>query len=312
MRKFLDEHRTASRQTAKTERTSRQSANVLVCPATAIPLFGWNSGIDHSRVEQINCIELRRKFHERQLPSMNFIPRFLFAGKVIEISEQSGVMEPMVDLPSCFSSATNVSFNSESTNTGGLKVMVGNVFEFSLDYCNKSKPVAINATLHTAKRRRHADVEVLLERIYETVNDANNSQSEDDDSDTEEVSTTSTKFLLDVVTCDATWTLIGNFVTRQHVSKVVSVILRVEELLKSSPKQILTTISETSMFTVSTGALHVYIVGKTTSCSHPMSKLSNIRKLMLLMFKNVPGKWYTFCKLIDTMEFDRNDTLMRN
>ena len=117
----------------------------------------------------------------------------------------------------------------------------------------------------------------------------------------------STRFLLDVVTCDATWELIGNFVTRQHVSKVVLVILRVEEILKCSPKRILTTISETAMFTVSTGALYVYITKKTTNNSRPMSKLSNIRKLMLLMFKNVPEKGHTFRKLIETMEFDHNN-----
>ena len=268
--------------------------------------FAGNSSMDHSRAEQMNCVELRQKFHERQLPSMTFIPRSLFAGRVIEISDRSGVMESLLNLPSCFSPATNVIFNPRSANTGGLKVMIGDVLEFSLDHCNKSEPVALNATLQTAKRRSNAEFEELFDRIYGTVEDSKNYQSEDGDSDTEVVSTT-TQFLLDVVTCDAIWVLIGNFVTRQHVSKIVSVILRVEELLKCSPKRILTAISETSMFTENTGALHVYIMEETTSCSRPVSKLSNIRKLMLLMFKHVPEKGDTFRELIDTLELDHKN-----
>ena len=117
---------------------------------------------------------------------MNFIPRFSFAGKVIEISDQNAVMEPLVNLPSCFSPATNVSLNLKSANTGGLNAMVGDVFEFSLDYRKKLEPVALNATLKTAKRRRNSKVEELVDKIYETVEDTNNFQSEDDDdSDTE-------------------------------------------------------------------------------------------------------------------------------
>ena len=275
-----------------------------------------------------------RKTYSSSPQNAKPISLFMHQGRVTNVLQTIGFMVPMNDLPSDYPQGESVRFTPKNVKSGGLQIKAGDVLEFILGAKDKSKPWAVSARLTAVSRRSEKEIEDLLKSILKklfpseenaqdisleqqmsveqsTIVNPVLNQSEITTNENETASERS-QCLLDLMTCDVLWKIIGNYPSMKDktVDNVIRILLHLEEH-SANMKQILKntfyTFSQTLMFSPQIGTLHHYIKNRVSSGQ--IDGLLQIRQFLLLMLHYVPERTHKFLNLIKLMVSKNKDSL---
>jgi len=213
-------------------------------------------------------------------------------GVIVRIlNANNGFVKPTSQLPPGYSKTRDIFFRTINVRSSGLKPVVGDVIQFTLSTQDRDRPMALQISVVSFKRRRETELMQYTKLITDLLNGVGSYSEESAEMPERYKTMTSRVFLIELLNNKAAWSCLGNqdAISEDAAKLLLELTLLVESLatgMNETFRGVLISLMESKLFNSRNGNIKSMLKRVCQIQDQDMMEL--FRKFFSLVFKYAP------------------------